>query len=262
MLGAIAGDIIGSVYESRPIKTVDFPLFGPGSRFTDDTVLTIGVGKAILEENDYARAIQEMGRKYPDAGYGPSFLRWLDSDNPRAYGSWGNGAAMRISPVGLAFDSEEKVLQEAKQAAEVSHDHPEGIKGARAIALGVYLARHGRDKGFIKRDLSERFGYDLERKLEDIRPDYGFDMSCQGSVPEAVICFLQAGSYEEAVRNAVSLGGDSDTLACMAGGIAEAFFGPLPENIRNEVEKRLPRELWKVVEKFYSRFGLDLQKEQ
>jgi len=166
---------------------------------------------------------------------------------------------MRVSPVGFAFDTAGKVLQEAGRTAEISHNHPEGIKGAQAVALGILLARQGHDKDFIQKDISAKFGYDLTRKLEDIRPGYRFDVSCQGSVPEAIICFLEGGSYEETVRNAISLGGDSDTQACMAGGIAEAYFGPLPESIRGEVEKRLPRELWQVIEEFYSRFGLALQ---
>jgi ADP-ribosylglycohydrolase len=177
-------------------------------------------------------------------------VQWLYAEKPQPYGSWGNGAAMRVSPVGFAFSSAQAVLRQAKMTAEVSHNHPEGIKGAQATALAVYLARTGKEKKRIRTRVVEEFGYDLNRTVDDIRPNYGFDVSCQGTVPEAMIAFLDADSYEDAVRNAVSMGGDSDTLACIAGGIAEAFYG-VPDHIRDEVHKRLPPDLLDIVEGFY-----------
>jgi ADP-ribosylglycohydrolase len=255
MIGAIAGDIIGSVYENRPIKTKDFPLFHPRSRFTDDSVLTVAVAKAILEDGDYRRWVWEIGRRYPNAGYGGTFIRWLRSPDPKPYSSWGNGSAMRVSPIGFAFDSSEKVLEEAARAAVISHDHPEGVKGAQATALAVFLARTGQKKALIREELIDRFGYDLNRTVEDIRPSYRFDVSCQGSVPEAIVAFLDANSYEDTVRNAVSLGGDSDTLACIAGGIAEAYYGSLTSELLNEVRARLPGELWRIIERLYEDHG-------
>ncbi len=254
MIGAIAGDIIGSVYEYNPIKTKDFPLFHPRSHFTDDTVLTVAIAEAILTGRPYLESVREIGRRYPDAGYGGFFLRWLFSDDPRPYNSWGNGAAMRVSPVGFAFASEEEVLRQARQSAEISHNHPEGIKGAQATALAVFLARTGNGKREIAARIVELFGYDLGGSVEDIRPSYSFDESCQGTVPEALVAFLDSTSYEDAVRNAISLGGDSDTLACITGGIAEAFYGGVPEAIRAEVQVRLPPELWEVTEAFSRRY--------
>jgi ADP-ribosylglycohydrolase len=250
MIGAIAGDIIGSVYEHRPIKTKDFPLFRPDCRFTDDSVLTIAVAKAIMEDGDYQKWMQVIGRKYPIVGYGGSFIGWLYSENPVPYNSWGNGSAMRVSPVGFAFNSVDEVLGEAARSAEVSHNHPEGIKGAQATALSIFLARTEKDKSLIREEVSSRFGYDLERTVDQIRPVYRFDISCQGTVPESIVAFLDSESYEDAVRNAVSLGGDSDTLACITGGIAEAFYGPVGESITENVERILPPDLWAVTREF------------
>ncbi len=250
MMGAIAGDIVGSVYEHHPIKTKDFPLFQPGSRFTDDSVLTVAVANAILTGCPYRDAVLKWGRRYPDAGYGGTFARWLQADDPAPYHSWGNGSAMRVGPVGWAFDTEDEVLRQAQMTAEITHDHPEGIKGAQATALAVYLARTGADKAVIRTRIESQFGYDLARTVESIRLNYEFDVSCQGTVPEALIAFLDAESYEDAVRNAVSLGGDADTLACIAGAVAEAFYGGLPDPIRTEVLARLTPELWAVVEAF------------
>ena len=254
MLGAIAGDIIGSVYEGFPIKTKDFPLFHQYCRFTDDSVLTIAVAKAILEDGDYLKAILEIGRRYPNAGYGGTFIRWLHSENPVPYNSWGNGSAMRVSPVGFAFNSEEAVLDEARQTAEISHNHPEGIKGAQATALAVFLARTTKDKALIKSEIVKQFGYDLNRTVDEIRPGYSFDVSCQGSVPEAIIAFLDSVSYEDAVRNAISLGGDSDTLACIAGGIAEAYYGSVDPELADKVQSILTPDLWEITDRFRSRF--------
>lgn len=255
MIGAIAGDIIGSVYEAHPIKTKEFPLFHPECRFTDDSVLTIAVAQAIMTDGDYRRWVWEIGRRYPRAGYGGAFLHWLHSSAPEPYNSWGNGAAMRVSPAGWAFDSADAVLREAARTAEISHNHPEGIKGAQAAALAVFLARTTRDKKFLKRELVDRFGYDLNRTVENIRPSYGFVVSCQGTVPEAIIAFLDGDSYEDAIRNAISLGGDSDTLACIAGGIAEAFYGPVASYIPDQVKSCLTTDLWSITELFRSRHG-------
>ncbi len=254
MLGAVGGDIIGSVYEGRPIKTTSFPLFGRRSRFTDDTVLTVAVAHAILEGAHYATALKTYGRLYPDAGYGGTFFQWIFAEDDRPYNSRGNGSAMRVSPVGFAFDSEERVLEEAKRSAAVTHDHPEGIKGAQATALAVFLARKGTSREEIRRAVSKGFDYDLGRTLEAIRPAYRFDVSCQGSVPESIIAFLESESYEDAVRKAVSLGGDSDTMACIAGGIAEAFYGGVPKEIAVEIRSRLPHNLLKVVDSFRAAF--------
>jgi ADP-ribosylglycohydrolase len=250
MLGAIGGDIVGSVYEGRPIKTTDFTLFSPHARFTDDTVLTVAVAHAILESEEYAISIKGFGRRYPHAGYGGSFRRWLLSAESTPYHSWGNGSAMRVSPVGFAFETEDAVLREAERSAAVTHNHPEGIRGAQATALAVFLARKGADRETIRQTVSTRFGYDLSRTLADIRPGYHFDVSCQGSVPESIIAFLESNSYEEAIRNAVSLGGDSDTMACIAGGIAQAFYGDIPSMIEQEIRARLPEDLERVVDRF------------
>lgn len=250
MIGAIAGDIIGSAYEAHPIKTKDFRLFHPRCRFTDDSVLTIAVAQAILTDGDYRRWVWEIGRRHPHAGYGGSFITWLHSSDPQPYNSWGNGAAMRISPVGWAFDTVDDVLREAARTAEISHNHPEGIKGAQAAALSVFLARTTRNKELIKSEIFERFGYDLDRTVDRIRPSYGFDVSCQGTVPEAIISFLEADSYEDAVRNAISLGGDSDTLACITGAIAEACYGEIEQPVMEKVKTCLTPDLWSITEEF------------
>lgn len=254
MIGAIAGDIIGSVYEHRPIKTKDFPLFHPRCRFTDDTVLTVAVADAILGGTGFAESFRRIGRRHPRAGYGGTFIEWLFSSDAGPYNSWGNGSAMRVSPVGFAFSTEEEVLDRAKASAEVTHNHPEGVKGAQATALAVFLAGTGSPKDTIRSRIADLFGYDMDRSLDDIRPSYSFDVSCQGSVPEAIIAFLESNSYEDAVRNAVSLGGDSDTLACIAGGIAEAFYGGVPDTIREKVEELLTPDLLAVTERFRNRY--------
>jgi len=256
MIGAIAGDVIGSVYEHRPVKHTEFPLFGRASRFTDDTVLTVAVAQAILQREDYATALKRLGRRYPEAGYGMSFLRWLFEDDSRPYNSWGNGSAMRVSPVGFAFETEAAVLGEARNSAAVTHNHPEGIKGAQATALAVFLARRGRGKEEIRSRLQQLFSYDLARSLEEIRPTYQFDISCQGTVPQAIIAFLESGDYEDAIRKGISLGGDSDTIGSITGGIAQAFYRTVPEPIVNETRKRLPAEFIEILDRFERRCGL------
>jgi ADP-ribosylglycohydrolase len=252
MIGAIAGDMIGAPYEGRPIKTKDFDT--RVSRFTDDTVLTVAVAHAILEGVGYGDSIRAFAQRYPHAGYGGSFKKWMGLSEPRPYNSFGNGAAMRVSPVGFAFDSVQRVLEEAKRSAEVSHNHPEGIKGAQATALAVFLARHGEDREAIRVEITGRFGYDLERTLDEIRPDYSFDVSCQGSVPESIIAFLESDSYEDAVKNAVSLGGDADTMACIAGGIAQAYYRKVPAVIVRDVCETLPADLLDLLDRFNHRF--------
>jgi len=256
MLGAIAGDIIGSVFEAYPVKYADFPLFSPYSTYTDDTVLTVSTAHAILEKIDYAKVFKNFGQKYPDVGYGVSFYHWIFSPNSSPYNSWGNGAAMRVSPVGFAFDSIDGVLREAEKSAAVTHNHPEGIKGSQATALAVFFAWKGKSKDFIKQEISTRFAYNLNRTLSEIRPGYHFDVSCQGSVPESIIAFLESKNFEDAVRKAVSLGGDSDTMACIAGGIAHAFYREIPRDIIASVRERLPEEFLFIIDKFSQRYGL------
>jgi ADP-ribosylglycohydrolase len=254
MIGAIAGDIIGSIYERDPIKTKEFSLFGPYCRFTDDTVLTVAVAEAILTGRPYLETVREIGQRYPNAGYGGTFIRWLHSAASEPYNSWGNGSAMRVSPVGLAFDREEDVLREAALSAEITHNHPEGIKGAQATALAVFLARTGRVKEEIRTEIGTRFRYNLDKTVETIRPDYTFDVSCQGTVPAAIIAFLDSNSYEDAVRNAISLGGDSDTLACIAGAIAEAFYGGVPPAVAERAMGYLPADLREITEQFVQKY--------
>jgi ADP-ribosylglycohydrolase len=256
MIGAIAGDIIGSAFERIPIKTIVFPLFSPDSTFTDDTVLSVAVAHSILCGSDFASSLKYFGRKYPHAGYGLSFFRWLHSENIQPYNSWGNGSAMRVSPVGFAFNTIEDVLRESKRSAEVTHNHPEGIKGAQATALAIFLARSGMQKTEIRTEISRRFGYNLDRTLDEIRPGYRFDISCQGTVPEAIIAFLESNSFEDAIRKGISLGGDSDTIGCIVGGIAQAFFKHIPQAILSQVGVRLPEEFQIIINQFNARFGI------
>jgi len=256
MLGSIAGDIIGSRFESFPTKSTEFDLFHERSSFTDDTVLTVAVADALLHGGDYVEIFRRYGRAHPDRGYGPTFRQWLHADSGAPYNSWGNGSAMRVSPVGFAFDSIEAVLREAERSAAVTHNHPEGIKGAQAVALSIFLARGGADMNEIRGQVVQRFGYDLGRTLDEIRPGYSFDVSCPGSVPEAIIAFLESDSVEDAIRKAISLGGDSDTMACIAGGIAQAHYRALPGPIVSGVRDRLPAQFLAIIDAFNERFGL------
>lgn len=257
MLGAIAGDIVGSMWEASGEKRYDFPLFTRESRFTDDTVMTVAVAHALLDGRDYAEAMREYGMRYPFAGYGMQFSRWLVDERMGPYGSYGNGGAMRVSPVAYAAPSIDAVLEEAARSAAPTHNHPEGVKGAQAIACAVFLARSAADKEEIRREIASRFHYDLSRTVEEIRLRYLPDVTAAGSVPEAIISFLDASSFEAAVRNAVSLGGDTDTMACMAGAIAEAYFGGVPAAIAHEVENRLPAEFHRVIDRFSERYGIN-----
>lgn len=255
MLGAIAGDIIGSIYEGFPTKSKDFPLFGPEVRFTDDTVLTVAVADSILGPSDLVDALHDYFHRYPHAGYGGSFILWAHQRRREPYHSWGNGSAMRVSPVAYACETLEDTLFHAERTAAVTHNHPEGIRGAQATAAAVFLARQGADQRSIRQQISDRFGYDLSQPLDGIRENYKFDVSCQGSVPQAIIAFLEASDYEDAVRNAISLGGDADTMACIAGGIAEACWG-LPVEIERQALERLDEHLRDVVTAFRQRFVL------
>jgi len=255
MLGAIAGDIIGSVYERNPVKNRNFNLFSSDSIFTDDTVLSVAVAKVLLSERqDYQKAFREFHQRYPHQGYGYGFTCWVQSDSNNPYYSYGNGSAMRVNPVGWAFDSLPEVLHEAEKSAIVTHNHNEGIKGAQAVAAAIFLARTGHSKASIKGYLSKAFQYDLDRTLDEIRPDYSFNVSCQGSVPESIIAFLESNDYEEAVRNAISLGGDSDTMACIAGAIAEAFYKYIDTVIIAEVFERLPVDLSTITRQFTGKY--------
>lgn len=254
MLGAIAGDIIGSIYEKNPVKDVRFPLFTKDSHFTDDTVLTVAIADSLLTETSFADNIKNYACQYPLAGYGGTFKKWMVGLIEGPYNSWGNGSAMRVSPIGFAFEQLVDVMKAAKASAEVTHNHPEGIKGAQAVAAVIYLARSGFGKPLIKDHVQRIFGYDLEQKLEDIRPHYQFDVSCQGSVPPSIIAFLESNNWESAVRNAISLGGDADTMASMAGAIAEAFYGGVPVEIEAEVMKRIPAAFQQTIGVFYEAF--------
>ena len=255
MLGSIAGDVIGSIYEARPIKRRDFPLFGPGCRFTDDTVCTVAIAEALLDgSNDFAGHLRRWGRRYPGAGYGGMFARWLVDERMGAYGSYGNGAPMRVGPVGWLASDEAEVLRLARASADVSHDHPDAVSGAQAVALAVFRARQGHVAGLIRAEIAERFDYDLVPSIDQIRPGYGFDISSAGTVPPALIAAFEAEDLEGAIRNAVSLGGDADTLACIAGGVAEALFG-VPAPIERDTRARLDAPLLRVCDRFYARLN-------
>jgi ADP-ribosylglycohydrolase len=256
MIGAIAGDIIGSVHEGAGTKTKEFPLFDEYSRFTDDTVLTLAVASGLLTGRSYVDLFHEFFDAYPHAGYGGSFIRWAGRRVREPYNSWGNGSAMRVSPIGFAFDSLDEVMMEARMTAEVTHNHPEGIRGAQATAAAIYLARRGAEKSEIREHVEREFGYVLSGRLDDLRAEYEFDVSCQGSVPQSIIAFLESTSYEDAVRNAISLGGDADTMACIAGGIAYAYYGTIPDHIKSQTLQRLDTRLRAIVEEFDAKYGI------
>ena len=254
LCGAMAGDMIGSFYEFNATKKTDFYLFTPFSSFTDDTVMTVANADWLMTGDSLMGIMQDYGNRYPHAGYGGMFRNWLREEEPKPYNSFSNGSAMRVSPVGWAFDTLEETLEAAKRSAEVTHNHPEGIKGAQATAACIYLARTGKTKQEIKEYIEQTFGYNLNRTCDEIRPDYHFDVTCQGSVPESIIAFLESTDFENAVRLAVSLGGDADTMGAITGGIAEAFYGGVPKHIRKEVLKRLPNDFIGVMSKFYQKF--------
>lgn len=254
MIGAIAGDIIGSIYEWHNVKTKVFSLFSERCFFTDDSILTVALADSILTGMPYTENLKTFYRWYPDGGYGGSFHRWARSPNSSPYNSWGNGAAMRISPVGFAYHDLDTVLLKAKKFTEVTHDHPEGIKGGQATAATIFLARTGKSKAEIRQFVEDRFQYDLSRHVDEIRPTYEFDVSCQGTVPQAIRAFLDSTDFEDAIRTAVSLGGDSDTLACITGGIAHAFYGSVPDQIQQKVYSILDDRLGGITREFMTQY--------
>ena len=254
MFGAIVGDIAGSTYEVSNLKDESCPIFRTGSRFTDDTVLTLATAACLLAGGRYQDYYRRFGRRYPDAGYGGSFMAWLYAERPEPYGSWGNGAAMRVSPLGWSAGTLEQALELARTSAVVTHDHPEGVKGAQAVASAVFLARTGYDKEQLRQFISSHFGYDLDRRLADIRPGYRFDVSCQGSVPEAIIAFLESADFVDAVRKAISLGGDSDTIACISGAIAHAFYGEIPSWMVDYCNRALDRAQREIIDSFWRQY--------
>ncbi|MBO7703757.1 MAG: ADP-ribosylglycohydrolase family protein [Solobacterium sp.] len=263
MIGAVLGDMIGSVYEfDRGDKTKEFPLFRADSAFTDDSVMTIAVGEALLEagahpdpEDVKKRVIQSMkswGRRYPHAGYGGMFRQWLFGPVQKPYNSFGNGSAMRTSSAGWLYDTMEETRTIAKAVSEVTHNHPEGIKGAESVSAAIYLARHGASKEEIRDYVIREFGYDLSRTCDEIRPGYHHVETCQETVPEAFTAFFEGEDFEDVIRTAVSLGGDADTLTCIAGSIAEAYYG-VPDELQTECRKRLPEDMKKVLKEFQDR---------
>ena len=254
MIGAIAGDIIGSVYEWNPIKSKQFVLFSPHCTFTDDTVLTIALADTILTGTPYSENLKKFYRLYPDRGYGGMFHEWACSEDSTPYNSFGNGAAMRISPVGYAYCDLATVLDKARAFTEVTHNHPEGIKGAQAVAGAIFLARTRSTKEQIRSFIESRFGYDLSRHVDEIRPWYHFDETCQGTVPQAIRAFIDSDNFEDAIRTAVSLGGDADTLACITGGIAHAYYGGVPEWIRETVYAILDERLRRITRAFIAQY--------
>ncbi len=256
LLGAVCGDMVGAPYEFKNTKNYDFKLFPSRSRFTDDTVCTIGVADALLGGRPFSESVREWCRKYIDAGYGGLFRRWITSDSMEPYNSWGNGSAMRVSAVGAFACSLDEALELAKQSAEFTHNHPEGVKGAQATAAAIHYALTGRSKEEIKSMVEERFGYDLSRKYDDIQPDYRFEVSCQKSVPESIICFLESHDYESAIRKAVAMGGDADTMGAITGGIAAAYYGEIPYYILAPALKLLPDDMLEVVNRFNASLSL------
>ena len=253
MLGALAGDIIGSRFEWHNNRSKEFELFNDESFFTDDSVLTVATAECLLTGEAYTVAYRLWGRRWPDAGYGTRFQGWLADPSRGPYNSCGNGAAMRVRTAGFAATTLEEALQLAEASAVVTHNHPEGVKGAQATAAAIFLARTGSGKEAIRRYCEETFRYRLDRTLDEIRPGYQFDETCQKTVPEALTAFFEATDFEDAIRGAISLGGDSDTLACITGGIAQAAFG-IPGWIRQETEKRLHPDMVRVVRAFEERY--------
>ncbi|TYB33568.1 MAG: ADP-ribosylglycohydrolase family protein [Flexistipes sinusarabici] len=254
MIGAIIGDIVGSPYESGWMNKENFELFRKNSVFTDDTVLTVAVADAILSGVEYEDKIREYANQYRGRRFGKRFKKWLEFQVKND--SFGNGSAMRVSPIGFAFKREDKVLEEAEKSAACSHNHPEAIKGAKAIALSVYMAKNGYSKEEIRSRITDQFGYDINRNVDEIRPDYFFDSTCKGSVGEAIVAFLDSKDYEDAIRKAVSLGGDADTLACMAGGIAQAYYKKIPEYILDEAWERISSTFCDIIEKFHEAYKI------
>lgn len=254
MIGALVGDIVGSIYERNNIKTTDFPLFQPRCHFTDDSVLTVALADAILSDTPYELKLREYFGRYPAAGYGRGFRAWAENQHPGPYKSCGNGAGMRISPAGWAYDTLEEVLEKAKKFTAVTHDHPEGIKGGQAVAAAIFLGRTGSGKHEIRTYIEKNFAYDLSMNCDQIRPEYRFDGTAQGTVPQALMAFLDSSDFENAIRLAISLGGDSDTLACITGSIAEAFYGGVPLHIQTQALDFLDEPLLQITLRFIKRY--------
>lgn len=262
LMGAILGDIAGSIYEFDPHKSTDINLQDKRMDYTDDTIMTIAVADWILNDkrhtmNGLVERMQQWGRRYPHpmGAYGNMFSQWLRSDNPMPYNSWGNGSAMRVSAVGFAFDTLEETMNVAKKCAEVTHNHPEGIKGAQATAAAIFMARTGSPKEVIRRYITDTFGYNLDRSCDDIRPTYRFDGSCQGTVPESIIAFLDSKDYEDALRLCISLGGDADTMGAITGAIAGAYYNKMPYALYEFGMEKLPKDIQNVVGLFNSKYG-------
>ena len=256
MLGAIIGDIVGSVYEWHNIKTKRFPLFSPHCFFTDDSIMTLAIAQGLMNggtAQDYVEAMKKLGRIYPRVDYGCRFGQWLRSADNLPYTSWGNGSAMRVSSIGWFYEDLELAVSAAEVSAAVTHNHPEGIKGAQATAAAIFLARRQQSKEAIKQYITDTYGYNLDRTLKTIRPQYTFDESCQGTVPEAIIAFLESNDFEDAVRNAISLGGDSDTLAAITGAIAEAAYG-IPPQIKDKALTYLDKDLLRILNRWNNYF--------
>ncbi len=259
MIGAIIGDIVGSRFEWNNIKSKDFDLLTAGCFFTDDSVMTIAVADAIMRANgdtailsEFAvESMQLIGRPFPDCGYGGSFYHWMYSDNPKPYGSYGNGAAMRVSACGFWAKSLDEAKELSKAVTSVTHNHPEGIKGAEATAVAIYLARSGHSIGEIQKHIDSKY-YPMDFTLDEIRDTYEFNETCQNTVPQALKAFFESLDFEDAIRNAISIGGDSDTLAAITGGIAEAYYG-IPDNIQAKALKYLDEDLLDIVKRFYTK---------
>ncbi len=257
MWGGILGDVIGSVYENLGKKTMNFPLFQKMSNFTDDTVMNMATIDVLLNGLPYAETYKMYGQNYPNRGYGRAFRAWLDSHELTPYNSFGNGSAMRVLGIGYAFENLYEVLAEAKFSAEVTHNHPEGIKGAEAVASAVFLARKGKSKADIREYLRANFGYDMYRTIDEIRPDYKFSAYCQTSVPEAIIAFLDSKNWLDSIKLAISLGGDADTQACIAGGIAEAFYKEIPYDTFFIGKQPVPKVFRNLLEQFYDKYEIE-----
>ncbi len=255
MLGAIVGDIVGSVYEFDNHRSKVFPLFKAESVFTDDSVMTVALAYAIVADGGVESVMRRWGAQYPRAGYGGMFRRWLADETMGPYGSFGNGAAMRISPAGWAYPTLDETLKRARQYTEVTHNHPEGIKGAETVAGAIWLARHGSSRKDLREWIVKHSGYDLSRTCDEIRPGYEFNETCQRTVPEALTAFMESTDFEDSIRLGISLGGDSDTLACITGSVAEAFYGGVPPEIEREALARLDQPLRDVLDLFRARFG-------
>ena len=251
MIGAIIGDICGSVYENCNTKNYNHILFHEHSRFTDDTVTMLAIADAIINNKGFVNNLQEFGRNYPNAGYGQRFYHWIFEDFPQAYNSYGNGSAMRSISIGHIFNSIEEVLNFAKLSAEVTHNHPEGIKGAQAVASCIFLAKNNATKEVIKDFVQNKFQYDLDDSYTNLNKNYSFDVSCQGSVPQAIICFLESVSFEDALRKSISIGGDSDTIACISCGIAEVFYKDISKEFIDKAISKLDDYLLKILKQFY-----------